>query len=114
LKETKQDRQMTASADHKQELLGLQRRWKTRRHGGEDSSQRTNASADGKQELLGLHRRGKTRPTNDRIGRRQTRTPWSAPQTENQTDKRPHRQTENKNSLVSTADGKPEEIREKI
>jgi hypothetical protein len=85
LKETTQDRQMTASADGKQELLGLQRRWKTRRDAGEDSSQRTNASADGKQELLGLHRRRKIRPTHDHIGRRKTRTPWSPPQMENQT-----------------------------
>jgi len=114
LKETTEDRQMIASTDEKQELLGLQHRWKTRRDAGEDSSQRTNASADGKQELLGLHRIRKTRPTNDRIGRRQTGTPWSAPQTENQTEQRPHRQTENKNSLVSTAHGKPDEIREKI
>jgi hypothetical protein len=35
----------------------------------------TTASTDGKQELLGLYRRWKIRPTNDRIGRRKTRTP---------------------------------------
>ncbi len=46
------------------------------------------------------------KPENERISGRQTRTPWSAPQRENQTDKRPHRQTANKNSLVCTADGK--------
>jgi hypothetical protein len=114
LKETTQNRQMTASADQKQELLGLQRRVENQTRCGR-----------------------RFKPENERISRRQTRTPWSAPQTENQTDKRPHRQTENKNSvctaqmgnqtdkrphqqtenknsLVSTADGKPDEMREKI
>jgi hypothetical protein len=81
----KPDRQTTASADGKQELLGLHR-------ADGKSDRQTTASADGKQELLGLHRRWKTRRNtgedlrqkNDRISRRQT----------------------NKNSLFCTADGK--------